>query len=533
MEENQQYNENIMSKYSNNILRLLLATAIICALLTKGQSQQSHELFIGGQLYVEQGASVYVVGDLHIDGAIGQLNNDGFVQLQGDLYKTNDAQYNDTGLGTVSFNNQQIPTTQGQSVYGDFTGANAIGNLSISSPVIGSLFRLRTGDLEVTNTLQMTDIVLRTDDASHAGDGAMYANEVYISNPDPNALQLSGSPSSTYIEGKLRREVAAGNTYIFDISNGMVERESFELSFHTTPSDFNVLTYFQNQQDNSLNLSASCNGSNYHADISTGRWVTTPSQAGGYTYDVILMPGTNPLTQHGTYPYNAIAEGGTLTTDCLDGSSSNFSGNNTLAAQNLSNLSYFEIVGLSPNLSIELERIWAEVEGNNINVHWTTASETDNMGFELERSTDAINFERIEWIEGQGNSSVSTDYKYIDTNVNEDVVYYYRVKAIETSGKEEYSPVVSASLGGDAIGVQVFPNPISQYNESLSLVAISDGNSQIEIFNESGQLVISHQFSTRKGEIINFPMPSLAAGMHIVTMTNGEYIKRTKLMVTP
>ena len=524
MEDNQQYNENIMSKYSNNILRLLLATAIICGLLTKGQSQQSHELFIGGQLYVEQGASVYVVGDLHINSAVGQLNNDGLVQLQGDLYKTNDAQYNDTGLGTVAFNNQQIPTTQGQSIYGDFTGANAIGNLSISSPVTGSLFRLRTGDLEITNTLQMTDIVIRTDDVSHAGDGAMYANELYISNPDPNALQLSGSPSSTYIEGKLRREVAAGNTYTFDISNGMVERESFELSFHTTPPNFNVLTYFQNQQDNSINLSTTCNGSNYQADISTGRWVTTPSQETGYTYDVTLLPGTNLMNQHNSTE-NIIAEGGVLTQSCPDDTS--------IEAQNLNSLSYFDFVGVSPTLAIELERFWAEVEGNNINVYWTTASETNNMGFDLERSTDAINFERIEWIEGQGNSSISTDYKYIDSNVNEDLVYYYRVKAIETSGKEEYSPVVSASLGGDAIGVQVFPNPISQYNKNLSLVAISNGNSQIEIFNESGQLVFSHQFSTLRGEIINFPIPSLAAGMHIVTMTNGEYIKRTKLMVTP
>lgn len=531
MEKNQQYNEGAMSKYSSNILRLLLATAIICGLLTQGKSQQNHELFIGGQVYVQQGASVYVIGDLHIDNAAAELNNDGLVELQGDLYKSNDARYTDIGLGTLAFNNQQIPTTQGQSIYGDFTGSNAISNLSINSPVTGSLFKLRSGNLEITNTLQMTDIVFRTDNTSHGGDGAMYAHELYISNPAPNALQLFGSPSSTYIEGKLRRAITAGNTYTFDLGSGIPERAPFELNFHTAPPNFDVLTYFQNQQLSYLNMAVSCNNTNYNADLSTGRWVTIPSQTTGYTYDVAMMPNANLMAQHGIHSYNVITEGDIPAQNCIE--YQNGGNNDMLEAQNLSNLSYFDIMGLSPNLAIELERIWAEVKGNDINIYWTTASETDNMGFELERSTDATNFERIEWIEGQGNSSVSTDYKYTDTNVNENVVYYYRVKAIETSGKEEYSPIVSASLGGDAGDVQVFPNPIRQNNESLSLLAISDGNSEIKIFNETGQLMFSYQFSGLKGEIISFATPSLAAGMHLVTITNGEYIKRTKLIVAP
>ncbi len=531
MEKNQQYNENAMSKYSNNILRLILATIIICCLLAQGRAQ-SDMLDINGQMYVQQGASIYVWGDLHMDG-VGELHNDGLIHVEGDLLRTDDARYYDSGLGTLVMDEQNVTGNFGQAIIGDFTGDNAISNLILGTPGSNALIRIKTGNVEVTNTLQITDIVLRTDNESHGGDGSLYNHEIYISNPAPNALQLLGNSTTTYIEGKLRREVAAGNTYSFDISNGMVEREPFELSFHTTPPNFNILTYFQNRQDNSLNLSASCNGSNYQADVSTGRWVTTPSQPTGYTYDVTLMPGSDLMTQHGIYAYNAVAEGGKLTSNCINGGSVNFSGNNVITAQNLDSLSYFDIIGLSPNLSIELERIWPEVEGNNINVYWTTASETNNMGFELERSTDAINFERIAWVDGQGNSAVSTDYKHTDTDVNEDIVYYYRIKAIETSGKEEYSPVVSASLGGDAVGVQVFPNPISQRNESLSLVAISDGNSQIEIFGESGQLMFSRQFSASKGQIISFDIPPLAAGMHIVTMTNGEYIKRTKLMVAP
>jgi len=45
--------------------------------------------------------------------------------------------------------------------------------------------------------------------------------------------------------------------------------------------------------------------------------------------------------------------------------------------------------------------------------------------------------------------------------------------------------------------------------------------------------MFSYQFSGLKGEIISFATPPLAAGMHLVTITNGEYIKRTKLIVSP
>jgi len=523
MEKNQQYKEGSISKYSNSLLRLILATLIICCLLAQGRAQ-SDMLSIEGQMYVQQGASVYVLGDLQIEGATGELNNDGLIHIESDLFKSNNASYNDSGLGTLSFGTQNIASPTAQLIDGDFTGTNAIGNIIMGSPGANGIIGLKSGSLEVTNTLQLTDVILRTDNQSHGGDGSLYANELYISNPAPNALQLSANATNTYIEGKLRRAISAGNTYTFDIGAGMGEREPFELDFHTAPQNFNVLTYFQHQQDNSSDLNFSCGSTNYVADVSTGRWVTSPSQPTGYTYDVALMPGIGLMAQHNSTD-NIIAEGGTLTQNCPD--------DTTLEAQNLNSLSYFDIIGVSPNLAIELERIWAEAAAKDINVRWTTASETNNLGFELQRSTDATNFGRIAWIDGQGNSSTSTDYKYTDTDVSEEVVYYYRIKSVETSGKEEYSPIVSASLGGDAIGVQVFPNPIRRYDRNLSLVAIGDGNSKVEIFNEAGQLMFSHQFQALNGEIINFVIPALAAGMHIVTMTNDEYTKRTKLLVAP
>jgi len=146
------------------------------------------------------------------------------------------------------------------------------------------------------------------------------------------------------------------------------------------------------------------------------------------------------------------------------------------------------------------------------------------------KSTDATNFEQIAWIDGQGNTTTATNYKYADTDIQEDIVYYYRLKAIEIDGKYEYSPIVSAAYEGDFADAQVFPNPIRQ-NEELSLIAIRDGQLQINIFDDYARQVYSQETNALKGEIINMAIPDLASGMYLITMTDGVYVRRTKLVV--
>ncbi len=518
MKETQSYHNTGGTLY--NALRLILAVLIICFLMKEGKAQHNNELFIEGQLYLEQGAGVYVWGDVHIDGTAGALNNDGTLVVEGNFHKNNTANYFDSGLGQLVFSNTHVNTSEPQSIYGDFTGQNALSNLQINNQSPAPMLSLVSGNLEITNTLQLLNGALRTDAVSHAGDGALYSHEVYISNPSPNAIQVLGNPSSNYIEGKLRQEIMAGNNYTFPIGS-VAEAEPFELNFRNAPTNFNILTYFKNLQSMPTNLTTVCNGLAHQATNITGRWMTEPSQATGYNYDVTLLPGSSIRAQHGNND-NLIAEGGTLAENCPE--------DTHFQADNLTSLSYFDIVAVSPNLAIELERIWAEKTDQAIIVHWTTASETNNMGFELERSTDASNFERIGWIAGQGNSSTATDYKYIDTNAKKNIVYYYRLKAIEIDGKYEYSPVVSASLEGGAIEAQVFPNPVHQ-NEKLSLIAISDGQLDIQIFDDYARQVFNQKTNTLKGEIINMHIPDLPGGVYLVTLTNGMYMQRTKLVV--
>ena len=162
--------------------------------------------------------------------------------------------------------------------------------------------------------------------------------------------------------------------------------------------------------------------------------------------------------------------------------------NNTAASSACTTEDEFSLT--SSFLPIDLYEFSADEEGENIALNWMTASETNNSGFNVQRSIDAQNFENIGWIEGNGTTTEMMVYDYLDTDVIADQRYYYRLEQIDTDGTLNYSHVVSAkvilnSVLGDNMkrGIKLFPNPASD-------------KVQIEILNniEVSQLVIRNLY---------------------------------------
>jgi len=106
------------------------------------------------------------------------------------------------------------------------------------------------------------------------------------------------------------------------------------------------------------------------------------------------------------------------------------------------------------------------VEGENIALNWMTASEMNNVGFNLQRSTNAQDFTNIAWLDGNGTTTEMNVYDYLDTEVSTGQNYYYRLEQVDTDGTKNYSQVVSAQVITDAISnldivekIKLYPNP--------------------------------------------------------------------------
>ena len=92
---------------------------------------------------------------------------------------------------------------------------------------------------------------------------------------------------------------------------------------------------------------------------------------------------------------------------------------------------------------------------------WTTATEQNNAGFEVERSRDGATFEIIGFVRGNGNSTSQKDYGFTD-NQPFAGINYYRLKQTDFDGKYEYSNTISLKNASTTNGVFVYPNPSSE-----------------------------------------------------------------------
>ncbi len=115
---------------------------------------------------------------------------------------------------------------------------------------------------------------------------------------------------------------------------------------------------------------------------------------------------------------------------------------------------------LDVSLPIELSHFSVELDLKVAVLHWTTSSEINNAGFEVQRSVNGIDWDVLSWIEGQGNSSELRSYTYQDffPIVGNN---YYRLKQMDVDGAFTYSSVVSINIDRVVDGLKVFPNPVA------------------------------------------------------------------------
>jgi hypothetical protein len=145
-------------------------------------------------------------------------------------------------------------------------------------------------------------------------------------------------------------------------------------------------------------------------------------------------------------------------------------------------------------------------------ISWSTASETNNEKFEVERSYDGSTWETIQEIEGAGNSSEILDYEIADLTANTLVKSFYRIKQTDYNGSYTFSSVVKVSPASN--DVTIFPNPAT--SDEITINSKLDIET-LEVRNLSGQLMdIDFDAVSKKVNIA-----ALTKGIYFVTVNNS------------
>ncbi len=122
-------------------------------------------------------------------------------------------------------------------------------------------------------------------------------------------------------------------------------------------------------------------------------------------------------------------------------------------------------------IPVQLASFNADYDGQKqiVELKWSTLSEKDNYGFEIQRAEGNSDFVKIGFVTGHGNSTTPQFYTFIDQDVSL-TNYQYRLKQIDISGSFQFSPIVSVQIGAPKSFAleQNYPNPF----------AISSGSAQ-------------------------------------------------------
>ena len=110
---------------------------------------------------------------------------------------------------------------------------------------------------------------------------------------------------------------------------------------------------------------------------------------------------------------------------------------------------------------IELTLFEGKYSNNKVFLNWQTASELNNHGFEIQKSSDCISWEEIGFVQGMGTTSEIFNYSYIDENIK-DEINYYRLKQIDLNGSFNYSQSINVTTTIEGFKLfQNFPNPFN------------------------------------------------------------------------
>lgn len=175
-------------------------------------------------------------------------------------------------------------------------------------------------------------------------------------------------------------------------------------------------------------------------------------------------------------------------------------------------------------LPVNLLSFTAQKLNQQVLLNWRTAQETNNRGFEVQRSADGISFSAIGWVNGIGNSSLPYDYSLIDATPLKGK-NLYRLKQIDTDGHFKLSAVRKVDFES-ILDFTIYPNPVTD----VLNVQLSKNITGIKILDTQGKLVWQQQNADSLLSV-SIPVQKLAGGIYVLEVSDREGNRQTQKFI--
>jgi hypothetical protein len=232
-----------------------------------------------------------------------------------------------------------------------------------------------------------------------------------------------------------------------------------------------------------------------------------------------------------SFLYTAPAATGNQTIHAVGISVNNTGGTSGDAWNNAPNFT----ISVSNTTPVELTSFVSRIQGSNVQLNWSTATETNNYGFKIDRmETKSSSWENIAFITGNGNSTTNHSYTYTDKNLNSGV-YTYRLVQVDFGGNATYYKLqgeVKIAVPATFDLSQNYPNP---FNPSTLIRYQLPENSDVslKIYNPIGKEVaqlVNGNIAAGVHEV-SFNAAHLSSGVYYYVIRAGNNFIQTRKMI--
>ncbi|MBX2893325.1 MAG: choice-of-anchor B family protein [Saprospiraceae bacterium] len=133
---------------------------------------------------------------------------------------------------------------------------------------------------------------------------------------------------------------------------------------------------------------------------------------------------------------------------------------------------------------VEMTRFTVEAEGRAALLRWSTASEVDNEGFEVQHGRSIHQWATQGFVPAQGHRDAPADYEYRIPDLLPGT-HFFRLRQVDTDGTNTFSEVRSLTMKGQAFQAAFRPNAVHDVGE-LYFFTEKPRNVRVEIFNAAG-----------------------------------------------
>lgn len=172
-------------------------------------------------------------------------------------------------------------------------------------------------------------------------------------------------------------------------------------------------------------------------------------------------------------------------------------------------------------LPVKLSSFTAFRTGADISLQWKTQYEQNSSHFNIQRSTDGINFTSIGNIQAKGNASTASDYQFTDNTlkyITVNTAVFYRLEQVDKDGRKEYSSIITVKYSDSDALLTILQNPAV---DALRLqVALKQPQQvQLQITAADGRTATIKQIPMQAGQTFTaLHTGALAPGTYYITI---------------